>query len=65
MSTTQAWFTACLLLLFFLMALGAAELLSEALSPLSDALNGQEMMGHHEPIIGEPWCVRADGGPCP
>lgn len=54
------WLTACLIALAFLAMLGTTEILSQALSPVSDALTPIQT-----PIIGESWCIRADGGPCP
>jgi hypothetical protein len=57
-NTILAWLSVCLVVFALLVGLGAAELLSQALLPVTEALSG-------DTIIGEPWCVRADGGSCP
>ena len=60
MSTSTAWLTAILLVLVLLAGLALVELAAQAVAPLSDAL-----MPVQTPIIGESWCIRADGGACP
>ena len=53
MSTTVAFLWACLIIGVGIAMLGLAELASQAVQPVSEA------------IIGEPMCIQPDGSVCP
>ncbi|KKM78770.1 hypothetical protein LCGC14_1356740 [marine sediment metagenome] len=60
MIANNAWLTAIVMAVILVAGLVMVEIVSNLVAP------GVEVLAPHQtPFIGESWCIRADGGPCP